>query len=150
SGKRLEGKAGVHPMTRRVLVGTTALIALLVSMVGFAYPAAAAQVIVRQGQSIQAAVNAASPGTTITVKAGKYAENVLITKDNIKVAGQPGATLIEPTKAVPTPCGNRLHPVGFCVAGDFATQTLVSGDTISGFTVRGFEMGVMALGASGL
>jgi hypothetical protein len=58
--------------------------------------------------------------------------------------------LVEPAKAVPTPCGNRLHAVGFCVAGDFSTQTLVSGDAVTGFTVRGFEMGVMAIGASGL
>src|SRR4051794_15247102 len=105
-------------MTRRALFGITALIALVVSLVGLANPASAAQVIVRQGQSIQAAVDAASPGTTITVKQGRYPENVLITKNDIKIAGMPGATLVEPAKAVPTPCGNRLHPVGFCVAGD--------------------------------
>ena len=62
----------------------------------FASPAGAAgAVIVHPGESIQAAVDAAAPGTTIIVQRGTYAENVEITTDGIKLLGN-GATLVPP------------------------------------------------------
>ena len=67
----------------------------------FASPAgAAAAVVVHPGQSIQAAVDAAAPGTTIIVQRGTYAENVEITTDGIKLLGN-GATLVPPANPAP-------------------------------------------------
>src|SRR3981081_875044 len=53
-------------------------------------PGIAAQqhrVHVQQGQSIQAAINAASPGTVIEVAAGLYKEDLLIDRDGITLKG---------------------------------------------------------------
>jgi len=44
-------------------------------------------VVVEEGQSIQAAVTAANPGTTIKVMPGTYNETVYIDKDNIRLIG---------------------------------------------------------------
>src|SRR5215472_16772637 len=71
------------------------------AVLGFPAPSGAATVIiVRPGQSIQAAVDAASPGDTILVEPGSYAEPgvacpanpaqkcaVAITKDGISLVG---------------------------------------------------------------
>ena len=71
----------------------------------FASPAGAAgAVVVHPGQSIQAAVDAAAPGTTIIVQRGTYAENVEITTDGIKLLGN-GATLVPPANPAPNFCG---------------------------------------------
>src|SRR5947208_6494971 len=76
---------------------------LVLWMVGFVSPAVASTTItVNPGQSIQAAVDAASPGDTIVVKPGFYNENVVITKDGITLKGF-GATL-HPGTPVATPC----------------------------------------------
>src|SRR5438552_953820 len=122
-------------MRRQVQFGTMALVAMLFTMMAFATPASAAGVTVHPGESIQAAIDAAGPGTTITVKSGTYAENLLITKDNITIVGQ-GAILIPPANAFKTPCSGAPHPVGFCVVGDPNTNKPVSRDEITGFTVR--------------
>ena len=74
----------------RVLVLVLAALALAATTA----PASAHQskVVVRPGESIQAAVDAADPGQTITVLAGTYRENVAITKDGIRLRGR-GARL---------------------------------------------------------
>jgi len=70
----------------------TFLILILISGIG-----AAAEIIVQPGTSIQAAVNTASSGDVITIKAGTYTENVKIYTDGITIrseSGNPDNTLI--------------------------------------------------------
>ena len=123
----------------------------------FASPAGAAgAVVVHPGQSIQAAVDAAAPGTTIIVQRGTYAENVEITTDGIKLLGN-GATLVPPANPAPNFCGMGGPAVdGVCAHGDIEfpdnappiVHDPLSNVTISGFTVKGFEStGVIFLGA---
>src|SRR5256714_15363901 len=76
----------------------------LAVLFGFALPATAATRTVHSGQSIQAAIDAASPGDTIFVRPGTYHENLSITKDRITIIGF-GATLEPPTTpSAATPC----------------------------------------------
>lgn len=118
---------------------------------------AGAAIIVRPGESIQAAVDAASPGSTIVVKAGTYAEHVTITTDGIRLLGQ-GATLVPPAEHPASACSfGAVSTDGICAIGelDFPDPNgppvvidPVSDVTISGFTVNGFEgTGVLFIGA---
>src|SRR5262245_57389078 len=57
-------------------------------------PAAAATVVVRPGESIQAAVDGAAPGSTVVVLPGTYHEPgsphaVAVTKDGIRLLARP-------------------------------------------------------------
>jgi parallel beta-helix repeat protein len=101
--------------------------------------------VVRPGESIQAAVDAAKPGDTITVLGGVHHESVVIRKDGLTLVGERGAELKPPAR--------RGRPCGLCVLGDVNLQTgSVSGYvhhvTITGFALRNFrDDGIVALGA---
>ena len=134
-----------------ILVLSLAALALAAT----AGPAAAhqAMVVVRPGESIQAAVDAAEPGQTITVLAGTYRENVVITTDGITLRGR-GARLVPPAAPAPNACsGPDPAAVGICVLGQLNFDTgevlrPVEDVTISGFRLRDFpDAGVPALGA---
>ncbi len=128
---------------------------------GFALPASARGRIVHQGQSIQAAINAASPGDTIIVSPGVYRENLSITKNDLTIIGN-GATLRPPaTAARSTVCDlvfaddpSHVPPAsnGVCIAGqiDFDTFQVtkpVSDTRIIGLHVAGFAAsGIMQVG----
>jgi nitrous oxidase accessory protein NosD len=106
------------------------------------------RVIVKAGESIQQAIDKASPGTTIWVRKGTYAENVEIHKDRIKLIGQ-GATIVPPASP-----GSSCHGhEGICVLGDGNPDTgvvnkYVKGAEVRGFTVKGFPgSGFFAFGA---
>lgn len=128
------------------------------ALVAQAAPAGAATVTVSAGQSIQAAINAAPAGSTIKVKAGRFTENVAITKDNIKLQGTPGKTILKPPAnpsgacSFSPPFGGPPESEGICVIGtiDFSTFTAirpVTGVQVSGFTVRNFpNQGIFVLG----
>jgi nitrous oxidase accessory protein NosD len=104
--------------------------------------------VVRPGESIQAAVDAAEAGDTIVVQKGVYNETVVIEKDGISLRGVK-AVLEPPTEPTEGPC----EGAGFCVLGDVDFQTGVVSEyannvSISGFTVRNFsEYGIVAIGA---
>lgn len=113
--------------------------------------AQAANSLVGPGESIQAAVDDASPGDTIVVR-GVHRENVVITTNRLSLRGGGKAVLRPP--ATPDPdaiCG----PAGFCVLGDINFDTgevnrYVNNVTITGFAIRSFESdGIVALGARG-
>ena len=55
--------------------------------------------------TIQAAVNAANPGTTIIIRTGTYRESILILKDNIRLVGaeEPGTVIIDGKELVDVP-----------------------------------------------
>jgi len=111
--------------------------------------AAAATFTVHKGGSIQAAIDAAPAGSVVSVETGTYAENVWITKDGVTLRAAPGASpnLKAPESMAPgTPadCVNPERPSAFsgiCVAG-------ASGTRVTGFTVRQFSVGILAVGAS--
>ena len=130
-----------------VLLATMALTLLVASGVALATAIGSAQAankVVGPGESIQKAVNAADPGDTIVVR-GVHREDVIITKNGIKLRGEGDAVIEAPARAG-SPCskfGGVL--VAICVVGDFNPETgeitgpRVRDVSISGFTFRGFN-----------
>ncbi len=119
-----------HLLATFLAIPLTAAIAL----VGV-QPAYAATAHVGPGQSIQAAITAASPGDTIVVAAGTYRENLTITKDRIKLRGAgAGRTILKPaTVPNPSPCTFSPSSVnGICSVRN-------TGTNIEGFTVAEFS-----------
>src|SRR6266498_3626025 len=76
-------------------------------------------IVVRPGQSIQAAVDRAHPGDTVLVKRGIYHQSVQIRKDGITLRGSGdfyGGTVIVPPKSIPkTLCNQGFGPTGICI-----------------------------------
>ncbi len=119
------------------------------AFVAQAAPAGADTFTVGAGQSIQAAIDAAPSGSTIKVKGGRFDENLTITKNNIKLVGTPGKTILRPPANPVGPCvqpgqeGGPPSVSGICVLGTINFQTFtvikpVKGVKITGFTVRNF------------
>ena len=108
------------------------LIALTISVIAPAF--AKGQLYVCQDRTykkIQDAVNAATPGATIHVCAGTYAEQVTIpvTVTDVKIVADGKAIVTEPTPAQPYGfriSGQNIQIQGFAITG-FAHQTLSAG-----------------------
>jgi parallel beta helix pectate lyase-like protein len=138
----------------RHLILVLSLVALVLAATAGPASAHQAKVVVRPGESIQAAVDAADPGQTITVLAGSYRENVAITKDGITLRGR-GARLEPPAAPEPNACSEPGQPatIGICVLGQINFDTgevlrPVEDVTISGFRLRDFpDSGILAFGA---
>jgi nitrous oxidase accessory protein NosD len=130
-----------------VLLTTMALTLLVASGVALAAigSAAAQSSVVGPGQSIQKAVNAAHPGDTIVVR-GVHRENVVIRKNGIKLRGDDAVIEAPPRAKADSPCSRTFGPEAICVWGDFNIKTgklegqRVSDVSVSGFTIRGFEI----------
>lgn len=110
---------------------------------------------VQAGQSIQAAIDAAQPGTRILVEAGTYAEQLTIENDGIYLIGL-GAILTPPDSPTENTCSGLAGPdteAGICVTGhdielaDFVTEHRkvisvgqpVKDVLVTGFDIRGFS-----------
>jgi pectinesterase len=84
-------------------------------------------------KTISAAVAAASPGETVTVRSGVYPEEILLNKS---------ITLVAPEGAVLDGRGMQPPDSGITIEDDAAP-------TIRGFTIVGYQVGVRAKGTSG-
>jgi hypothetical protein len=131
----------------RPLFVTIAAVSMLVAV----SPAQAREKsVVRPGESIQAAVDAADSGDTIRVRRGTYRESVVISTDELTLRGD-HAVLEPPGPSQPNACADFLS--GICVLGEVDFDTGVVSDyvedvTVSGFEVRGFGgSGILAAGA---
>jgi nitrous oxidase accessory protein NosD len=132
-------------MRHFVTITTLALASLLVA----AGPAGAKTRTVHPGQSIQAAIDASSPGDTVLVKRGTYHEYLqIVDKDRITLKGKK-AVLKPPPGPGTTLCSQPPNPSpsGVCVVGrvdlsnpDNPTILRQSvGDRVTGFRISGFE-----------
>jgi hypothetical protein len=124
---------------------------MVVASLAFAVPASARTIEVFPGQSIQSAVNSASPGDTILVHAGTYHENVLVTKNRITLKGagasSSGTVLLPPPNPKGPAAGN-----GISVAGPLDKHGNPTGRStgvhVSGFLIKGFrDAGIFGFGA---
>ena len=101
---------------------TAACVAGLVIALGSG-PAASARtartIVVGPGQSIQAAVNVASPGDTVLILPGVYHQSVQIRTDGITLRGsgafRGGTVLVPPRKFPKTLCNGAFGPTGVCI-----------------------------------
>lgn len=134
---------------------TVAVAALAVLALGLPASAFADKTVkVDPGESIQAAIDAAKPGTTIEVGAGTYHESVLITKDDITLegAGRKKTKIVPPENPVEGQgCVFNFGPPslfvsGVCVSGPDPNSACSNGPevedvTISDLTVADFKDG---------
>jgi nitrous oxidase accessory protein NosD len=136
--------------TRTVLV---LFLSLLLGLPATAAWAGGAKVrVVKPGESIQAAIDAASPGDTILVKPGTYAEALVVQTDDLTLKGSKGTVLTMPASAdnVCTELSGGTV-IGICALGEINPETFevieyLEGPRISGFTIRGFtDSGIIAL-----
>ena len=147
------------PMRRWTKITIAILLSLLVGVpAGSAWAGGSRTHVVRPGESIQAAIDAARPGDTILVKPGEYAEALTITTDDLTLKGSRGTVLTMPDDAEPCFVFDPEAPPtveGICVLGELSPEFEVTDpveDTrISGFTIRGFSgNGIFALGTEDL
>lgn len=79
---------------------------------------------VKEGSSIQEAINNAKSRDRIVVEAGRYKEQLLITKSNIELVGKNGAVLVPPESYIPNGCSDLAGPgtqAGICILGTGVT-----------------------------
>ena len=106
---------------------------------------------VKAGESIQTAINTASPGQLIFVEAGTYAEQLTITTDGLRLVGK-GAVLVPPKSFKQNTCSGLAGPgteAGICVTGhnivlaDFVVEhrkVLSVGQPIKDILISGFQV----------
>jgi hypothetical protein len=112
---------------RRTIRASLAGAAVLAFMSFAGAASAAANVVCSSGcafTSIQAAINAAAPGATITIGAGSYVENVVVNK-SVTLKGAGATTVVYP--AVSTPV---CSPGSLC-GGAASTIMLVQADNVT-------------------
>ena len=139
---------------RLLFVGAT--VALAGSIVTVQASAGSDTHVVDPGESIQAAVDAASPGDTVVVKAGRYYESVTVHTDGLTLRAQ-GRVTLEPSHYGSSECYLPGHDVGICVvpvdfdptSGSYTRR--VRDVTITGFRIVGFEGdGIFGFGTENL
>lgn len=113
------------------VVGTLVLAALLPACDGDKGPTGASDGstlrVPQDYRTIQEAIDAAGSGAVISVDAGTFSENVLISKSGLTLRGAGGRTVLD---------GSGRFGIGIHVRG-------ASGVEVSGFVVQGFERGIV-------
>jgi parallel beta-helix repeat protein len=139
-------------LMRRPIVWAGLLLLPVCVMAGTASARATRTIVVGPGQSIQAAVDLASPGDTILVKPGSYAEAgrpcpteptvscaVVVNKDNIDLVGQ--GTQARPVILMNS--GGQDQGIAVAKTGGLGCLSdpseRIDGSLISGFTILGFD-----------
>ncbi|QLQ06868.1 MAG: hypothetical protein HZY76_13030 [Anaerolineae bacterium] len=91
--------------------------------------------------TIQAAINAAANGDTISVSAGTYTENIVVNK-SVELSGAgAGSTTIQPAVSQPNPCNNSSM-CGSITAASNIIVIQASDVKIHGFTLDGDNPGL--------
>jgi pectin methylesterase-like acyl-CoA thioesterase len=142
-----------------------ALAALAVAVATLCSPdsagAAGTTHVVRPGQSIQAAIDAARPGDKIVGRPGTYAEQLTVATSGLRLVGT-GAVLVPPPATVTNLCTGLAGAgtgAGICVTGRdvvlapfvaehrrvLSVGARVEDVSITGFAVRGFSGPSVAL-----
>ncbi|MGW5639573.1 right-handed parallel beta-helix repeat-containing protein [Streptomyces sp. NPDC003832] len=127
--------------------------------IGAAPPTAADHMthVVRPGESIQAAVDAAESGDTVLLTAGTFHESVKVTTPGLTLRGMGRLTVVRPAPAkAPTTPKAAKAPItcagdgnGICVIG--TKDRHVANVTVASMTVTGFtRAGVFAMGTDRL
>ena len=116
-----------------------ALAGVVIAGLTFGSPASAraATHVVHPGGSIQAAVDAASPGDTVVVKAGTYHESVTIHTNGLTLKAH-GSVTLEPPQSGSNECYGAGPHVGICVTPSSGSYYRVRDVTITGFRIVGF------------
>ncbi|WP_455354862.1 right-handed parallel beta-helix repeat-containing protein [Streptomyces sp. SYSU K217416] len=128
-------------MTKRQIKSLVCAAVVAAAGLGMAAPSAADdRHVVRAGESIQEAVNAAQPGDTIVISPGIYRESVLITKRDLTLRGSGPGTVIMPGAAERAANACAQAGNGICVMGE-AGRTVdnvhIRALTLSGFKKNG-------------
>lgn len=155
------------PVPRTVWLTATAAALTAVSLTFGSAPAhakASMVHVVLPGQSIQAAVDAASPGDTVQLVRGTYRQSVTITTDGITLRGAgdgPDGTVLLPPPVPPpgfcakVPPDGTTHGGGICVFGAFDAATGTVTRAVADVHVTGIRVrdepgdGVVGYGTSG-
>ncbi|WP_031072955.1 right-handed parallel beta-helix repeat-containing protein [Streptomyces sp. NRRL WC-3742] len=140
--------------TRRVhhlAAATAAATALttVLSVIAGATPAAAGGTLhlVRPGESIQQAVDAARPGDTVQLLPGTYAGSVRITTPGLTLRGSGPSSVITPGTGTENACATAGQ--GLCVHG--TERAPLADVTVEALAVTGFRKnGIDASGTTGL
>ncbi|MFC4504209.1 MULTISPECIES: right-handed parallel beta-helix repeat-containing protein [Streptomyces] len=93
--------------------------------------------VVRPGESIQAALDAALPGDTVYLKPGTYRQSVTLGTDRVTLRGAGARTVITPVATTSKASGAcAATGNGVCVVG--TKDRAVKGVTVTALTVTGF------------
>ncbi len=148
-------------MRRFVIAACVAALAIVISSATAASAWVSRTIVVHPGQSIQAAVNKASPGDTVLILPGVYHQSVQIRTDGITLRGfgayRGGTVLVPPKKFPNTLCNSAFGPTGVCILAKAVNATTgavsvpVRDDKVTGLLVSGFPgNGVFGYGTSGM
>ena len=108
-------------------------VALAVNIAIGSSGAAATELIVHNGESIQAAVNNSRSGDTIVVEPGTYKEKISIHTDNLVIrskSGNPDNTLVQASEGFDI-YANKITIKGFSIKGTGTSDAIIISDWMS-------------------